>query len=74
MSDNLQNSMLIAHQMTIFCAKHALLKQCIAFFDRLSDIDVFCESVATVSIEFAHQAIRQKVQKTRKRAGYLGFR
>ena len=50
--------------MTIFCAKHALLKQCIAFFDRLSDIDVFCESVTTVSIEFAHQTIRQKVQKT----------
>jgi len=66
--------MLIAHQMKIFCTKHAFLEQCIAFFDRLSDIDVFYESVATVSIEFAHQTIRQKVQKTRKRAGYLGFR
>ena len=60
--------------MKIFCNKHALLEQCIAFFDRLSDIDVFCESVATVSIELAHQVIRQKVQKARKRAGYLGFR
>jgi hypothetical protein len=60
--------------MKIFCNKHALLEQCIAFFDRLSDIDVFCESVATVSIELAHQVIRQKVQKARKRADYLGFR
>ena len=60
--------------MMIFCTKLALLEQCIAFFDRLSDIDVFCESVATVSIELAHRTIRQKVHKTRKRAGYLGFR
>jgi len=60
--------------MTIFCNKLALLEQCITLFDRLSDIGVFCESVATVSIEFAHQTIRQKIQKTRKRAGYLGFR
>ena len=34
---------------------------------------MFCESVATDSIEFAHQTIRQKVQKTRKRAGYLSL-
>ena len=45
---------LIAHQMKIFCNKHALLEQCIAFFDRLSDIDVFCDSMVTVSIKTAH--------------------
>ena len=52
--------------MTIFCAKHALLEQCIAFFDRLSDIDVFCESVATVSIEFHIRRSGRKFRRLEK--------
>ena len=40
-----------AHQMTIFCIKHSFLKQCIAFFDRLCDIGVFCDSRVTISIK-----------------------
>ena len=51
MSDNLLISMRKAHQMTIFCIKHSFLKQCIAFFDRLCDIGVFCDSGVTVSIK-----------------------
>lgn len=52
--------------MTIFCNKHALLEQCIAFFDRLSDIDVFCESVATVSIELALRRLGRKFRRLEK--------
>ena len=48
----------IAHQMKIFCTKHAFLEQCIAFFDRLCDIGVFCESVIVGPIKFAPRAIR----------------
>ena len=51
----------IAHQMKIFCTKHEFLEQCIAFFDRLCDIGVFCESGNMGSFKFAHQAVRQKV-------------
>ena len=58
MSDNLLISMRKAHQMTIFCIKHSFLKQCIAFFDRLCDIGVFCESVIVGPIKFAPRAIR----------------